>query len=99
MLRVAALTLVALLTACSTSRDEEMFHIVNGTQDTVTVQWKRDTNPFATFAPGEGIDISVPAERCNHPPADDTLIARSASGRSYSYGPPICYGEIWEISD
>ncbi|MFB9721790.1 hypothetical protein [Planobispora longispora] len=76
-----------------------MFHIINGTQDTVTVQWKRNENPFATLPPGEGSDMGISAERCSHPPADDTLIARSASGKSYSYGPPICYGETWKIGD
>ncbi|MEV6867252.1 hypothetical protein AB0M44_40455 [Streptosporangium subroseum] len=90
--------LIIMLLAACTPRDEELFHVVNGTQDTVIVKWKRDPEPFATWAPGEGMSSGIPANRCSSPPPDDTLIATSAeTGQVYTYGPPICYGETWKI--
>lgn len=92
-----ALIVVFLLVAC-TPRDEEQLQIVNGTQDTVTVKWKLNKGPFATLAPEQGTGIGAPDSMCQQPKADDGLIAISTkTGKTYRYGPPLCYGETWRI--
>ncbi|MEV0348028.1 hypothetical protein AB0H88_19835 [Nonomuraea sp. NPDC050680] len=89
--------IVFLLCACSTPTDREKFYIANQTGETITVQWKGEAAPFATIAPEDGMSLSIPADRCSRAPAADTLIAHAQAGKTFMYGPPICYGATWKI--
>ncbi|MER6831018.1 hypothetical protein ABT352_33850 [Streptosporangium sp. NPDC000563] len=98
--RLIGLTTVTalLLSACGTPRDEEQFIIINATQETVTVKGKLNKGSFAVLAPGEDVGISLPDSMCHQPEATDVLVATSTkTGKSYTYGPPICYGTRWKI--
>ncbi|GII92218.1 hypothetical protein [Sinosporangium siamense] len=71
--------------------------IVNNTSEEVAVRWKLDAKPFKTFAPGQGLHLFPTKERCRFAKDEDSLVATTASGQTYTYGPPICAREAFVI--
>lgn len=62
LLRLAGLVVIGvlLLGACSTARDSELFHVVNGTPDTVTVKMEARCPPIFHIRPWRGDQPGYP---------------------------------------
>ncbi|MEV4458997.1 hypothetical protein [Microbispora sp. NPDC049633] len=100
--RVRALTIGlvivgALVSSACQPRAEAMFHIINYSQETVTVGWKSTGGSFLTLTPGQGRPYGFAESACTDPEPDAILIATSETGKTYTYGPRICKGTSWLI--
>ncbi len=92
-----ALMVVALvsLSACQIGPDE-LFTVVNGTEDTVVVTW--NGRAYATLPPEEQKQIALPGDHCDSiPPPVDRLSATSDKGERYDYPGPVCNGRTWRV--
>ncbi|GLX08570.1 hypothetical protein [Microbispora sp. NBRC 16548] len=96
-LSIGLVIVSALASSACQPRAEAMFHIINYSQETVTVGWKSNGGSFLTLDPGEGYPYGVADSDCTNPEPDAILIATSETGKTYTYGPQICKGTSWLI--
>lgn len=99
-LRAAASAgLLALLLCACTPVDSDLFHIVNRSREPIEVMWKRYPQPFTTVSPNSAARFYVSDGACASPQPDAGLVARAETGKTYTYGPPVCRGKTWTIHE
>ncbi|MET9065926.1 hypothetical protein [Streptosporangium sandarakinum] len=82
------------LSACQVGPDE-LFTVVNGTEDTVVVTW--NGLAYATLPPVEQRQIGLPGDCDSVPPPVARLSATSDKGERYDYPGPVCNGRTWRV--
>jgi hypothetical protein len=93
-----ALILMVLLasSACQIGRDE-VFMVVNGTDDTVVVDW--DGSAYATLPPDGQRQIALFGDCVSMPSPQPRLSATSRHGERYDYPGPVCNGRTWRVGE
>ncbi|GAA4196927.1 hypothetical protein [Microbispora amethystogenes] len=88
----------ALFLLCScTPLDSDFIQVVNGTGEVITVSLQGHPRPFATLTPNAATSFYPQDEQCDRPRPDDAMVARTESGTTYTYGPPLCRGKTWNV--
>ncbi|MEU8364613.1 hypothetical protein AB0C27_52250 [Nonomuraea sp. NPDC048882] len=87
---------IVVLTACQppVSRWVEL---QNRTGETVTVKWLGDVIHSRQVPAGESARIPVVSGGCLRRGAEDMLVADTAGGRHFTFGPPACEGGTWTL--
>ncbi|GAA3191832.1 hypothetical protein GCM10010486_71180 [Nonomuraea roseoviolacea subsp. carminata] len=88
--------LIVALTACQ-PRVSRWVELENRTGETVSVKWLGDTNYGRQVPPGESSRIAVVSGACLRNGAKDVIVAETASGRRFTFGPPACKGGKWVL--
>ncbi|GAA1621475.1 hypothetical protein GCM10009733_017540 [Nonomuraea maheshkhaliensis] len=69
----------------------------NRTGETVTVKWLGDVSHGRQVPAGESARIPVVSGGCLRMGAEDVLVADTAGGRRFTFGPPACDGGTWTL--
>ncbi|MER6944480.1 hypothetical protein ABT294_10705 [Nonomuraea sp. NPDC000554] len=88
--------LIVALSACQ-PRTSRWVELENRTSETVSVKWLGDANYGRQIPPGESARIAVVSGACLHMGAEDVIVADTASGRRFTFGPPACKGGKWTL--
>ncbi|MFB4270916.1 hypothetical protein [Nonomuraea sp. GTA35] len=96
MKRIIWLAVILALAACR-PRVSRWVDVENRTGEIVTVKWLGDTIHDRQLAPGESVQIPVVSGGCLRNGAEDMIVAETASGRRFTFGPPACEGGKWTL--
>ncbi|MEU6711466.1 hypothetical protein ABZ897_08270 [Nonomuraea sp. NPDC046802] len=88
--------LILALTACQ-PRPNRWVYVENRTGETVSVKWLGDTSYGRQVPAGGSARIVVVSGACLHAGAEDVIVADTAGGRRFTFGPPACKGGKWTL--
>ncbi|MEV0159764.1 hypothetical protein [Nonomuraea fuscirosea] len=87
---------ILVLTACQ-PRVSRWVEFENRSGETVTVKWLGDVSYSRQVPAGESARIPVVSGGCLRMGAEDVLVADTAGGRRFTFGPPACEGGRWTL--
>lgn len=97
-LTAAPICFVVCTTVGCQPRSDQDFRIWNATSETVTVSWYQVSYPWVTIPPKYGKNMGYILDSiCDSALTKNSLVATTASGKKFTYGPPVCNGNTWRI--